>query len=150
MAKTPPGGPKPGRKDLLMVSTDLPIYDRAVARYPFLSSMQDAKLFCQTLCRLAAVPSVTPMEYFYVANVAGGGEWGKGPSDHAAPRFRGAKSPIAAARIAAGMTQAQLAEAIGCKQLTISRWERGEFSPNTSALQRLSEALGCPMEDLLP
>ena len=126
-----------------MVSTDLPIYDRAVARYPFLSSVQDAKLFCQTLCRLAAVPSVTPMEYFYVANVAGGG-------DHAAPRSRGSRSPIAAARMAAGMTQAQLAEAIGCKQLTISRWERGEFSPNASALQRLSDVLGCPMENLLP
>jgi DNA-binding XRE family transcriptional regulator len=125
-----------------MVSTDLPIYDRAVARYPFLSAVQDAKLFCQTLCRLAAVPSVTPMEYFW--------EWGKGPSDHAAPRSRGARSPIAAARMAAGMTQAQLAEAIGCKQLTISRWERGEFSPNASALQRLSDVLGCPMEDLLP
>lgn len=133
-----------------MVSTDLPIYDRAVARYPFLSSVQDAKLFCQTLCRLAAVPAVTPMEYFHIANVASGGEWGKDPSGRAAPRARGAKSPIATARMAAGMTQAQLAEAIGCKQLTISRWERGEFSPNASALQRLSEALGCPVEDLLP
>ena len=55
-----------------MVSTDLPIYDRAVARYPFLSAVQDAKLFCQTLCRLAAVPSVTPMEYFYIAAGNGG------------------------------------------------------------------------------
>lgn len=65
------------------------------------------------------------------------------------PRARGAQSPIAAARIAAGLTQAQLAEAVGCKPLAVSRWERGEFSPNASALQQLSKVLGCPMENLL-
>ncbi len=65
------------------------------------------------------------------------------------PRARGAQSPIASARIAAGLTQAQLAKAVGCKPLAVSRWERGEFSPNASALQRLSEVLSCPMEILL-
>ena len=63
------------------------------------------------------------------------------------PRARGAQQ--AHGGKPDGLTQAQLAEAVGCKPLAVSRWERGEFSPNASALQQLSKVLGCPMENLL-
>lgn len=65
------------------------------------------------------------------------------------PRARGAQSPIAAARIAAGLTQAQLAEAVGCKPLAVSRWEHGQREPSAIILQRVAHVLGCNMEDLL-
>lgn len=132
-----------------MISSDLPIFDRVIAKYPFLSSVQDAKLFCQTLCRLSAVSSITPIEYYYIANVANGCEWGEKVSSHTAPRSRGSKSPITSARMAAGMTQAQLAAAVGCTQKDVSRWERGVYSPKTETLSKIAQALGCTMEDLI-
>lgn len=64
------------------------------------------------------------------------------------PRFTN-DNPIARARIAAGMTQGQLADAIGCLQKDISRWERGKHSPNIVTLAAIAKALGCPMETLL-
>lgn len=65
------------------------------------------------------------------------------------PRRRGAPSPIAAARMAAGMTQAQLAEAIGVKPQQIGSWERGDRHPKLDALQRMADALGCDVSALL-
>ena len=65
------------------------------------------------------------------------------------PRKTATKSPITAARIAAGLTQAQLAEKIGVAAQHIGRWERGERKPKTDALIRLSNALKCDMMDLL-
>lgn len=53
----------------------LPIYDRAVARYPHLSTIKDAKTLCQNLCRLAAVATISPVEYWRIADVANGGKW---------------------------------------------------------------------------
>lgn len=38
------------------------------------------------------------------------------------PRDRGNPSPITAARLAAGMTQAQLAKAVGRSEHSIIRW----------------------------
>lgn len=42
----------------------------------------------------------------------------------------------------AGLTQAQLAEAAGVTDETVSRIERGRFEPSVSTLIELSEALG--------
>lgn len=66
-----------------------------------------------------------------------------------APRDRGAKSPITAARLAAGMTQGQLAEAVGCTQKDISRWERGVYSPRVDVLVKMAEVLGCSIDELI-
>ncbi len=43
---------------------------------------------------------------------------------------------IRAARKARGLTQAQFAEALGCRQQTISEWELGMYTPK-NAYQRL-------------
>lgn len=55
---------------------------------------------------------------------------------------------LKAARIAAGLTQAQLAEKVGCSQHHISRWEEGR-EPRALTLKKLAEALGCSMDDLV-
>ena len=51
-------------------------------------------------------------------------------------------------RIAAGLTQKQLAEIIGGTQVDISRWEAGR-EPGALTLKKLAEALGCRMEDIV-
>lgn len=66
-----------------------------------------------------------------------------------APRERGNRSPIARARLAAGMTQGQLAQIIGCYQKDVSEWERGVQSPRVETLMKISAALGCKVDDLL-
>lgn len=64
------------------------------------------------------------------------------------PRPR-SDSPITAARISAGLTQAQLAEKIGCRQKDVSYWETGHYRPSVSSLAALASALGVPMEQLI-
>lgn len=64
------------------------------------------------------------------------------------PRDRGNDSPITRLRLAKGLTQAQLAEEVGCLRGDISRWERGERRPNTGSAMKLARALGCKIEDL--
>ncbi len=49
---------------------------------------------------------------------------------------------IADARRSAGLTQAQLAAAIGTKQSVVSRWERGTDSPRVDTLVRVLRACG--------
>lgn len=66
-----------------------------------------------------------------------------------APRARGNTSPLAAARMAAGLTQTQLADRIGCRQKDISRWENGVRSPSLPYALALSDALGVPVADLI-
>lgn len=68
--------------------------------------------------------------------------------DRSAPRPRGNDNPIARMRLAKGLTQNQLAEAVGCLRGDISRWERGERRPNTGSALKLARALGCKIEDL--
>lgn len=58
-------------------------------------------------------------------------------------------SPIRAARIAAGMTQQQLADALGIAQQSVARWETGEREPRVSTLKRIAAALGCDLSALL-
>jgi transcriptional regulator with XRE-family HTH domain len=46
------------------------------------------------------------------------------------------------ARQAAGLTQAQLALALGVDQANVSRWERGMLSPRDDRRARIAEILG--------
>lgn len=66
-----------------------------------------------------------------------------------APRDRGNDSPMTKARIAAGMTQKQLADMIGCQTRDISRWERGHHVPRSDTLAKIAQALGCSMDNLI-
>ena len=61
---------------------------------------------------------------------------GRGKRPLAAAEF-----DIALARKARGMTQAQLAEAMGVDQALVSRWESGKVRPNKDNLSRLKELL---------
>lgn len=65
------------------------------------------------------------------------------------PRPRGASSPLSSARMAAGLTQAQLAQEVGCTQKDISRWENGIRNPKMATLQKMAHALKCPLEELI-
>lgn len=58
-------------------------------------------------------------------------------------------SPIRAVRIAAGMTQQQLADALGVAQQSVTRWETGEREPRISTLRRIAAVLGCDVTALL-
>lgn len=58
-------------------------------------------------------------------------------------------SPIRAVRIAAGMTQQQLADALGVAQQSVTRWETGEREPRVSTLRRIAAVLGCDLSALL-
>ena len=49
---------------------------------------------------------------------------------------------IREARSIAGLTQAQLADAVGTKQSVVSRWERGIDEPRISTLARIFRACG--------
>lgn len=51
-------------------------------------------------------------------------------------------------REAAGLTQGQLAEAIGVSRKTINTVENGVFVPSTLIALKLARALGRPVEDL--
>lgn len=58
-------------------------------------------------------------------------------------------SPIARLRIERGLTQAQLAERIGCPQQTVTRWETGGNVPSGRYLIKIAAALGCEIKDLI-
>jgi len=58
-------------------------------------------------------------------------------------------SRIAAARIAAGMSQAQLAERIGTTQQQLSRWETGARVPRVDVLKKIADALGVGVDVLI-
>ena len=53
------------------------------------------------------------------------------------------------ARQAAGLTQVQLAERIGCLQKDVSRWESGLHEPGALTLKKMAQALGCSMDNLV-
>ena len=53
----------------------LPIYDRAIERYPELINIKYARPFCFQLTIRAAVPTITPKEYWQITRVANGEEW---------------------------------------------------------------------------
>jgi len=53
---------------------------------------------------------------------------------------------VLAARMAAKMSQTELARAIGTSQSRVSRWERGEEAPRVEALRRIARATGRRLE----
>lgn len=58
-------------------------------------------------------------------------------------------SPIARMRMERGLTQGQLAAAVGCYAKDVSRWETGERNPGAKSLMALARALDCSMDDLM-
>ena len=58
-------------------------------------------------------------------------------------------SKIAQERKARGMTQEQLAQISGVHRVTIARIESGEISPNLRTLERLAEAMGVTVGELI-
>lgn len=71
------------------------------------------------------------------------------PHDYNAPR-RACDTAIAKARLAKGMTQKALAEAVGAKPSQISAWERGAIPPSIDALMRIANALEVDAATLFP
>lgn len=51
-------------------------------------------------------------------------------------------------REAAGLTQKQLAAAMGVMQSAISSWEKETYLPNVRQLPLLASVLGCTINDL--
>ena len=68
-------------------------------------------------------------------------------------KFQGAESGIGdairEARLAAGMSQTALADAIGSTQSQIGKYERGEQDLTVSRLLDIAEALGVEADDLV-
>ena len=56
---------------------------------------------------------------------------------------------LKAARKAAGLTQLQLAQAVGCYQKDIARWELGKIEPGVLIVKKMAQVLGCSMDDLV-
>lgn len=56
---------------------------------------------------------------------------------------------IRAARKKAGMTQTELAKKLGIPYQSIGQWEKDRRKPKLETLQRIAEALGVPILDLL-
>lgn len=52
-------------------------------------------------------------------------------------------------RSSRGMSQAQLAEAVGVTRQTVSNWEKGISYPDARMLEQLANALRCQMDELL-
>jgi len=53
------------------------------------------------------------------------------------------------ARIAAGLTAADVAGILGCTQATVSRWETGDRTPTLHDLPGIASAVGTSVADLL-
>lgn len=49
----------------------------------------------------------------------------------------------------AGLTQQQLASAVGATQKQISAWETGQNEPSIKALKAMAQALDCKIDDLV-
>ena len=61
----------------------------------------------------------------------------------------GIAANIQATRVAAHLTQEQLAEAVGVSRQTIAKWEAGETSPDLGHAAALSDALGTTLDSLV-
>jgi len=53
------------------------------------------------------------------------------------------------ARRSVGLTQKQLAEALGVEPITVSRWERGVTTPSLPRLRRIAEVTETTVSDLV-
>jgi transcriptional regulator with XRE-family HTH domain len=56
---------------------------------------------------------------------------------------------LRAARRGAGLTQKQLAEALGVASLTVSRWERGVSTPSVPRLRQIAELTSSDVTTLI-
>lgn len=56
---------------------------------------------------------------------------------------------LAEVRRAHGLTQAQLAAASGVHRVTIARLELGEVSPKLETLERIADALGVTIDEVV-
>lgn len=52
-------------------------------------------------------------------------------------------------RIAANMSQEELAQASNVSRVAITRYETGERVPNIEIAARIAKALGCKVDDLI-
>lgn len=52
-------------------------------------------------------------------------------------------------RIAANMSQKELAQASGVSRVAITRYETGERKPNIEVAARIAKALACKVDDLI-
>ena len=59
-----------------------------------------------------------------------------------------ANKRLKAARVLKGLTQLQLAEQVGTREIEISRIETGRVVPDASLKQRIADALGKPTFEL--
>jgi transcriptional regulator with XRE-family HTH domain len=59
-----------------------------------------------------------------------------------------ANNRLKAARVLQGMTQLQLAEKVGVKEIHVSRIETGRSTPDTEMKQRIAEVLQRPTFEL--
>ena len=59
------------------------------------------------------------------------------------------KISLEAARVNAGLTQTEAAEAIGVSQVTISNWETVKTSPKMSIVPTIADLYKVPVQDLL-
>ena len=51
-------------------------------------------------------------------------------------------------RLARGLTQAKLAEALDVDTSTVTKWETGEAKPRADKLPLLAKILGCSIDEL--
>lgn len=51
-------------------------------------------------------------------------------------------------RKAAGLTQAELGDRLGCSHAAVGMWERGEMLPAADKLPELARVLGCSIDEL--
>ena len=73
-----------------------------------------------------------------------------GSTDHLKkPRQTHSDSLIKAHRIAAGLTQAQLADRLDVSVHTVRGWEQGTRTPSGRALVKLKTILGVSIDDLI-
>jgi transcriptional regulator with XRE-family HTH domain len=56
---------------------------------------------------------------------------------------------LIALRTVAGLTQAELASAVGETQQNVAYWEQSEYPPRADVVPRLAKALGVRVEDVL-
>ena len=52
-------------------------------------------------------------------------------------------------RLAAGLSQHELAAALGVTQSAVSQWESGETTPRFASLIDIAAVIGVPVSDLL-
>ena len=56
---------------------------------------------------------------------------------------------FASARKAAGMTQVQVAKALGVTKAAVNDWEHGRFAPRGKRLPQIAKLLGCTVDEIL-